>query len=391
MADEYVRLTLAVQRHDPRYVDSYFGPKLWQENARRGKPIALFTLIRSADKLLGNVQTLGPSARRAFLEKQIVALQAFLRLRSGERMTWAEEARLLYDIEAERSKAKEYEVARERLQHLLPGRGELATRVLSYLNEFRAPPGRLHEVVRTCINALRERTTTLTPVPTDGNLRISYVRKKPWGAYHSYHGNCRGQISINLDFPIHLYGLFTMLAHEAYPGHHTYLSSQEHFLVKARSWREFSVHALFTPQTLVSEGMATVGLSVIMTPEERQCFLEENLAPLASIRRRDFQTYMKVWDAVGNMNGVAAEAARLLLQERMKDEEVLSFMARYGFARKQSLWSLRFFRNYRTYIYSYSEGERLVRAFIGNGHKCQSRYFDLLRRPVTPSQIRKFL
>ncbi|MDH4126321.1 MAG: hypothetical protein OEW64_08260 [Gammaproteobacteria bacterium] len=34
LAEQYVKLALALGQHDPDYVDAYFGPKEWRDDAR---------------------------------------------------------------------------------------------------------------------------------------------------------------------------------------------------------------------------------------------------------------------------------------------------------------------------------------------------------------------
>ena len=68
---------------------------------------------------------------------------------------------------------------------------------------------------------------------------------------------------------------------------------------------------------------------------------------------------------------------------------MIAFLAEYQLrtedrARK---W-LDFARGYRSYVYTYTVGEDLVRAYIGDGPDRAERFFDILQRPVTPSELR---
>ena len=55
-AEAYVRLVLAVGRHDPNYVDAYYGPKAWKEDADRGDPVPLHELLSRTRDLLARVR-----------------------------------------------------------------------------------------------------------------------------------------------------------------------------------------------------------------------------------------------------------------------------------------------------------------------------------------------
>src|SRR5262245_35072792 len=85
VSERYVRLGLAIGRHDEGYVDAYHGPPEWKEEAARGDPVPLERLLETARALLAEVRGAPRSERRMFLEKQIVAVEAFLRKLGGER------------------------------------------------------------------------------------------------------------------------------------------------------------------------------------------------------------------------------------------------------------------------------------------------------------------
>src|SRR6185503_3596100 len=128
-AERYVRLVLAIGRHDESYVDAYYGPPEWKQDAAKGDPVAVPKLLETTRALLAEVRRAPASDRRAFLEKQLVAAEGFLRRLGGERMTLSQEARLLYDVEAPVRTAQDFARATERLEALIPGGGDLGARI----------------------------------------------------------------------------------------------------------------------------------------------------------------------------------------------------------------------------------------------------------------------
>src|SRR2546422_5432370 len=88
VADAYVRLVLAVQRHSPYYMDAYFGPSAWRAEAQRGRPRPVVDLLALARRLVDRVRWFPVSERRAFLERQLVAVGAFGRVFSGGHLGW---------------------------------------------------------------------------------------------------------------------------------------------------------------------------------------------------------------------------------------------------------------------------------------------------------------
>src|SRR5829696_1371953 len=60
IAEEYVKLVLAVGQHDPDYVDAFYGPAEWKTDAARQK-IALPQLRGDAEALIGSMPELSAS------------------------------------------------------------------------------------------------------------------------------------------------------------------------------------------------------------------------------------------------------------------------------------------------------------------------------------------
>ncbi len=388
VAEAYVRLVLATGRHDPDYVDAYYGPPAWREEAEAGEPAPVPALLARSRELLRRVRSAPPSDRRDFLDKQLVAVEAFLRRLSGERMSLAEEARLLYDIAPPSASLVELEAAREKVAALLPGSAPLEQRVTAFRKRFFVPEERLPDVVRACLELIRERTVGRVRLPDGEGVALAFVQGKPWGAYNWYQGNLRSRIEVNTDLPIELPRLLRPLAHEPYPGHHPYNVLLEDPLVRGKGWKEITVYPLYSPQSLLAEGTADVGPSVIFGEEEMVELIERRLAPVARLEGQDYALHQKVSRALHGLKEVRGEAARMLLDEGKDEKEVAAFIERYGLETpERALKALDFARKYRSYVFTYTAGEDLVEAYIGDGADRAERFFRLLDRPATPSGL----
>jgi hypothetical protein len=388
IAEAYVKLVLAIGRHDPNYVDAYYGPPAWRQEAEAGPPAPISALLARSRELLRRVRSCAPSDRREFLEKQLVAAEGFLRRLSGERMSLAEEARLLYDIEPPARSRGEFERARQKLDSLLPGSGPLEARMAAFRKRFFVPGDRLAETVKACLELLRERTVAKAPLPDGEGVSLAFVQKKPWGAYNWYQGDLRSRIEVNTDLPIELPRLLRTIAHEAYPGHHTYNILLENRLARGKGWKEFTVYPLYSPQSLLAEGTADAGISVLFSDGEIVEVLERRLAPLAGLENEDFHRYEAISRALQELKEVRGEAAKMLLDEGKPEEEVAAFIERYGLETpERARKALDFARTYRSYVFTYTAGEDLVRAYIGEGEDRADRFFRLLQRPATPSGL----
>lgn len=388
-ADDYVRLVLAVGRHDPNYVDAYHGPPEWKERAAQGEPVPSSDLLASARTLRERVRRAPDSERRRFLESQLTAVEGFLRILQGERLAFDREARDLYDIDPPPLSLEALEVVRREIDVLLPGDGDVASRLEAFRRRFEIPRDRLAAVADACLSELRARTATRVDLPAGESFRLEFVSGRSWGAYNWYQGDSRSVIQINTDLPFQLGSFLGLLAHEGYPGHHVFNAIQEAALARGLGWREFSVSPLYSPASVIAEGTADNALDMIMGDRERMAFVRRRLAPLAGLSDLDFDLAERVREAAVPLRVARGAAARMLLEQGKTEDEVTAFLTRYGLmTEERARKAVAFARTYRAYEFAYVVGEDLVRGHIGTGAGRFRRYFDLFRRPVTPSSLK---
>ena len=84
-------------------------------------------------------------------------------------------------------------------------------------------------------------------------------------AYSWYDGGLHSRIDINTDLPARLPNLAQIVAHETYPGHHLERASKDLDLVE-RGRVESSIVLINTPECLISEGMADLGVEFAFPP-----------------------------------------------------------------------------------------------------------------------------
>ena len=73
-------------------------------------------------------------------------------------------------------------------------------------------------------------------------------------------GRYRSRVAINADLPHRLSHLPHLVAHEAYPGHHTEHCRKELGLVERAARSEDTVFLVNTPECLMAEGLADLGV-----------------------------------------------------------------------------------------------------------------------------------
>jgi hypothetical protein len=390
LAESYVKLVLAVGRHDALYVDAYYGPAAWKADADRGDPVPLARLLSRARELRAAVEAAsGPDDRKLNLAKQLVAVEAHLRRLSGEKTTLAEECRALYDAEPKPHDVAEFAAAQKQLESLVPGEGPLGPRIDALRKAVYVPPAAIEKTLRLALDAARTANAPFVTLPAGENFETVLVTGKPWGAYNWYLGNFKSRIELNTDLPTELNNLLGTMCHEGYPGHHVYNVLLEDRLVKGRGYVEYTVYPLYSPQSLLAEGSANVGIDILFSDDERRRVLTQVLGPAAGVPADAILAIDRIRDALKPLKYVNGEATRMLLDEGVSEAEVVAFVARWGLVSEdKARKSVQFGRTYRSYVFNYSLGEDLVRDWIGTGPDRRARFYALLDRPVVPSSLK---
>ncbi|MGE3177671.1 MAG: hypothetical protein AB7O32_09385, partial [Vicinamibacterales bacterium] len=213
IAEEYVRLVLAVGRHDADYVDAFYGPAEWKEAAARDER-PLERLSSDAGALLDRLGRLRPEAlddadplvrlRYEYLRRQLESLRARVGMLRGGRLTFDEESKALYDAVAPAHPASYYEAALRELEPLLPGDGPIVDRYERFRAAYVISPDRLSRVFDRAIAECRGRTAAHIPLPAGESFRVEYVTGKSWSGYNWYQGQYHSLIQVNTDLPIYI-------------------------------------------------------------------------------------------------------------------------------------------------------------------------------------------
>src|SRR5262245_23019914 len=349
IAERYAHLVLALGQHDPDYVDAFYGPAEWKTQAEKEKK-SLDQIAAEAADLSATLNQDRPSPqsspkgrgggealasktsdakesgdemlrlRREYLQKQISALVARIRMLKGEKLKFDDESRALYDAVAPTYRQSgsdpdsHFDQIISQLEAKIPGNGPLWQRYEKWRKPFVIPKEKLDAVFQLAIKECRARTVAHVALPPNESFTVEYVTNKPWGGYNWYKGNFHSVIQVNTDLPIYIDRAVDLAAHEGYPGHHVYNSLLEKNLVHDRGWPEFSVYALFSPQSLIAEGTANFGRDVAFpTKTERMKFEKEVLFPAAGIDSKRADEFYAVQDLMKELDYAANEAARRLV------------------------------------------------------------------------------
>ena len=410
VAERYVHLVLALGQHDPDYVDAFYGPAEWKTQAQKeqksldaiGAEAAELsaTLAKTPDVATSGDEML--KLRREYLEKQISALAARVRMLKGEKLKFDDESRALYDAVAPTYRQSgsdpdsHFDEIIAQLEKKIAGNGPLWQRYEEWRKPFVIPKAKLDTVFQLAIKECRARTLAHVALPPNESFTVEYVTNKPWGGYNWYKGNFHSVIQVNTDLPIYIDRAVDLAAHEGYPGHHVYNSLLEKNLVRDRGWVEFSVYALFSPQSLIAEGTANFGRDIVFPNKtERMKFEKEVLFPAAGIDASRADEYYAVQNLMKDLDYAVNEAARRLINGEIDENAAVQWLQKYAVmepARAEK--RVKFIQRYRSYVINYNLGEDMVRRYIENRsdadpEKRWSEFGKLLASPRLPSGLQE--
>jgi len=402
VAERYVQVVLALGQHDPDYVDAFYGPAEWKTQAEKEKKSLdaigaeaaelSATLAKPPDAATSGDEML--KLRREYLQKQVAVLAARVRMLKGEKLKFDDESRALYDAVAPTYPDSHFIQILDQLEAKIPGKGPLWERCEMWRKRFVIPKEKLDTVFQLAIKECRARTLAHVALPPNESFTVEYVTNKPWGGYNWYKGNFHSVIQVNTDLPIFIDRAVDLAAHEGYPGHHAYNSLLEKNLVRDRGWVEFSVYALFSPQSLIAEGTANFGRDVaFLTKAERMKFEKEVLFPAAGIDPARADEYYAVQDLMKQLDYATNEAARRLINGEIDESAAVQWLQKYAVmepARAQQ--RVKFIQRYRSYVINYNLGEDMVRGYIEkrsgtDPEKRWSEFAKLLSSPRLPSGL----
>ena len=167
----------------------------------------------------------------------------------------------------------------------------------------------------------------------------------------------------------------------------------EAHLVEGRGWPEFSVYALFSPQSLIAEGTANYGIDVAFPDGERVEFERRVLFPAAGLDPTAAEEYERVRRLVEGLSYAGNEAARRYLDGEIDREAAADWLTRYAMMLPdRAEQRTRFFDQYRSYVINYNLGRDLVAAYVDSrsGADVGRRWTEfgrLLASPRLPSGL----
>ena len=389
LVERYLELGLGLGRHLDGLVDAYYGspelrarvdaaplepPAAHAENARR--------LVAELDG--GGGEAALDATRRRWLRAQLVGLETTARKLAGEHIRYVDEVERCYGVRPSPVDESELESAHRRLDEVMPGTGALRERYIAWRESQAVPVEQLDAAVRSLAEDFRERTQRLFGLPEGEQVDWQLVTDRPWAGFNYYLGGLCSRVAINTDLPVLSPSLGHLVAHEAYPGHHTEHTRKEAGLVRRRGHLEETIFLVGTPQCLLAEGLADLGIEVLLGPEPEPV-VEAHLRPLGI--PFDAEVVRTARAAGEALSAVRGNAAWRLHQMGEPVEDVIGYLERWSLLpRPRAEKAVEFLTDptWRAYISCYVEGLPLCRSFVGGDPE---RFERLLTEQLVPEDL----
>lgn len=385
--DRYLEVGLRLGRHLDGMVDAYYGPADLAARIADEPRRPLPALVDDARSLVAAIDAgdgdLEPQRRR-WLRAQAAGLHAAGRKLAGEPISFVDEVEQCYGVRPELVPGDVFAAAHRALDGVLPGTGALIDRYERWRATHVMTSEQLTRAVHAVAEHLRERTSATYGLPEGEHVEFELVRDQPWSGFNYYEGELRSRVAINIDLPVSSTAIGHLIAHEAYPGHHTEHCRKEIGLVRQRGQVEESIFLVGTPQCLMAEGLADLALEAILGADHHEA-VAGLLHPLGI--RYDTEVVAAVAEAGRALGSVRGNVALLLHDRGVAEAEAVAVLQRWALLpRDRAAKSVSFLTHptWRAYVFCYVEGLPRCRTFVGGD---PDRFRRLLDEQLTPADL----
>lgn len=179
----FSRLMLEVNKHKEGFVDAYFGSPDIAESVKNSPLVLIADLQSQLDELASSLND-SDTQRQKFVAGMITSAKTILRLANNEPLTFHDEARLIFDIEAEPVDEARFDEAQAQLASILPGTGTTAERLQAYLRHYEMDSNQLDTAIELALPETRKRTSDFIDLVDGEGFVYSLVKDQVWSAYN---------------------------------------------------------------------------------------------------------------------------------------------------------------------------------------------------------------
>jgi hypothetical protein len=373
-----------IEKYQVPFVESYYGPTKFKEIMDQQPKLPLSELTKKSKELYTLVEnTRLEEPRNSYLLKHITAMQTSIDVLSGLKLGYLEEVNRYFDITPGMVDESVFQTAINKLNEIMT-REEL----LAHRKAQNIPKEKLISTANLIMNNLQSAIQEKIELPAEESFQVNIVSNKPWGAYNWYLGNYSSKIELNVDINYNLFSLLYLIAHEGYTGHHLEHCMNEHLFFREKGYIEHSLMLTRGPESLISEGIAEMGLHVLFPEKKLFEWIAEFIAPHLGLTI-DPELEYQIFQAGYMLRYLRDNCAILLHVNNYTEEKVITYYSKYLILSKdEAKMALAFIMHpyWKVYSFNYGEGLKLVKNYLGNPPNFQ-KFLILLTSQILPSQL----
>jgi hypothetical protein len=413
LARAYLRLALRLDRVLPGVLDAHLGDPSDAPAASEAARVAdepapdPDALAREADRLRAELSGRADGAdgadasRTAFLAAQLRACRVLAERAGGRDVGFVDEVERSFGVAVTVGDEDRYREAHRTLSGLLGGSGDLPSRLAAFRDGDRLAPEHLPVALPAAVRALRERTAATLGLPAGEDVTLEVVDAAPWSGFSRWIGPLRSAVTVNGGIGHRMTHLPLLVAHEAYPGHHTEHCRLAADPARLRARPERRVFLARTPQSLIAEGAAELGLEAVVGPGWGRWNAEVMAAAGVPADPDQGALGEAVETVMARLAPVRQDAALMLHDRHRPADEVVAHLRRWLLVdepRARRMLEFLAHPRWRTHTTTYVEGARLLRPWLlgpdtadeGGSSRgvVTARLAQLLDDPPTPAALR---
>jgi hypothetical protein len=389
---EYLRVGLLLGRMVEGFVDCWFGDRALFRQVRDEPLPTPDELARQATDVMARVADSPlPLRRKRFLQAHLAAMRCSALKLSGRPVSFHAEVGACFQVEIEPGDQDRYAEAHDEIRALLPGGGDLRTRLERFHEDNTVGPEHLQRAVQSVSDALRPLVRDRYGLPESEHVHYEVVHDRPWNAFNRYLGDYRSLVTLDSRAGRNLAALPSLVTHESYPGHHTEHCLKESGLVRRCGEGEHTLVVVNTPRCLVAEGMAELALTAFLGDGWGAWTSDVLSGECVRVDGERVEAVTRSW---WKLMGVRQDAAILLHDLGASTEDVVAHLVRWLLLPEQRARHMVEFLTdplWRAYTVTYVEGRRLVSDWLAARNDAKGsadRFHHLLRTDVLPEDLR---
>ncbi|MCQ2509965.1 MAG: DUF885 domain-containing protein [Lachnospiraceae bacterium] len=231
-----------------------------------------------------------------YLRDMLLAVETLLALTKGEKIPYKEAVRRILGFEYKEVSKDRFERISNEVGRILEEDGyhqpTTGQKVKQWFEDNLLQPEELADTAKSVVGLLRRETHKIIPLPEEeGGGSFELTQGVSWAAFSDYQGHYVTNMLMNRESIWKHPNFIDTVAHELYPGHHTWYTRREQLFYEEQYPLEASVLGIGSAEDLLFEGMPESGVHFlgIDDPEVETVGLDSEMKHKITVARMIIQ------------------------------------------------------------------------------------------------------